>query len=102
MGAAAAAVMIKERRIVEAMELAGATDPSHARSIDDLGVDAHGIGWRRLRDRAIVRESQPGSGLYYLDREVWVAVRRTRLRLVLALIVVVLAVLIVMLLQRPR
>ena len=93
--------MIKERRIIEAMERAGATNPSAARSVGDLGVDSDGIGWRRLRNRAVIRESSVGSGLYYFDREVWAAVQRTRMRIVMALIVVLAGVLIVTLLRQP-
>ncbi len=90
MGAAAAAVAIAERRIVEAFELAGATSAATARTPDDVGVDPVSLGWRRLTSRAVVREAAPGSGLYYLDREVWQAVRRTRMRLVVVLIVIIL------------
>lgn len=91
MGAAAAAVAIRERRIVEAFELAGATSAATARTPDEVGVETSGIGWRRLANRAVIREAAPGSGRYYLDREVWQAVRRTRMRLVVVLILIVLA-----------
>src|SRR4051812_50227258 len=80
MGAAAAAVVIAERRIVEAFELAGATSAASARTPGELAVDTYGVGWRRLTNRAVVREAAPGSGKYYLDREGWQAVRRTRMR----------------------
>lgn len=90
MGAAAAAVVIAERRIVEAFELAGATSPGNARTPDELAVETTSLGWRRLTNRAVVREAVPGSGRYYLDREVWRAVRRTRIRLLVVLILIVL------------
>ena len=90
MGAAAAAVAIAERRMVEAFELAGATSAAAARTPDEVGVDTASLSWRRLTSRAVVREAAPGSGLYYLDREVWQAVRRTRMRLVIVLIVIIL------------
>ena len=90
MGAAAAAVAIAERRIVEAFELAGATSVTSARTPDEVGVDTASVGWRRLTNRAVVREAPPRSGRYYLDREVWKAVRRTRMRLVVVLIVILL------------
>jgi hypothetical protein len=90
MGAAAAAVAIAERRIVEAFELAGATSTATARTPDEVGVDTASVGWRRLTNRAVVREAAPGSGRYYLDREVWKAVRRTRMRLVVVLVVILL------------
>src|SRR5512138_1690359 len=92
MGAAAAAVAIAERRIVEAFELAGATSVAAARTPDEVGVDTASLGWRRLTNRAVVREAVPGSGRYYLDREVWQAVRRTRMRLVVILVVILLGV----------
>jgi len=90
MGAAAAAVAIAERRIVEAFEVAGATSVATARTPDEVGVDPASLSWRRLTSRAVVREAAPGSGLYYLDREVWQAVRRTRMRLVIVFLVILL------------
>ena len=87
MGAAVAVILMKERQIVETLERAGATAPSRARTVTELGVDTEGIGWRRLRDRAVVREAVPGSGLYYVDVEVWRAVRGTRHRMIFALLV---------------
>jgi hypothetical protein len=90
MGAAVAVILLRERQIAEAFERAGATAASRGRSPAELDVDAGGTGWRRLRDRAVVRESSPGSGLYYLDTEVWEAVRRTRHRAALVLLVVML------------
>ena len=90
MGAAAAAVAIAERRMVEAFERAGATSPAAARTPDEVGVDTSSFGWRRLTNRAVIREAAPGSGRYYLDREVWQAVRRTRMRILVILILIVL------------
>jgi hypothetical protein len=92
MGAAAGAVVIAERRMVEAFENAGATSPATARTPDELGVDTHSLGWRRLSGRAVIREGVPGSGRYYLDREVWQAVRRTRMRLLIILIIVLVGI----------
>jgi len=91
MGAAAAAVVVAERRMVEAFERAGATSPAVARTPDELGVGTWSLGWRRLTDRAVIREAEPGSGRYYLDLEVWRAVRRSRRRLLIVLIVLLLA-----------
>lgn len=93
MGAAVTVILIKERQIVEAFERAGATTASRGRTPTELGVHEGGVGWRRLRDRAVVRESSPASGLYYLDTEVWDAVRRTRHRMLLVVLVVMLALL---------
>jgi hypothetical protein len=93
MATAAAVIVMKERHIAEAFERAGATTASHGRSPAELDVDPSGIGWRRLRDRAIVRESSPGTGLYYLDLEVWQATRRTRRRALAVVLIVLLVIL---------
>jgi hypothetical protein len=93
MGAAVAVILLKERQIVEAFERAGATTPSRGRTPSELDVDASGVGWRRLRDRAVVREASPGSGLFYLDTEVWQALHRARHRAILVVVVVVMFVL---------
>ena len=95
MGAAAAVILMKEREVVEAFERAGATTPAAGRSPTDLGVHPDGVGWRRLRERAIVRESSPGTGLYYLDVEVWQATRRTRRRVLAVVFLIILALLVV-------
>ena len=41
----------------------------------------------------MIRESDPGSGRYYLDNEVWQAVRSTRRRMVLIVLAVALVAL---------
>jgi hypothetical protein len=92
MGASAAvAIMIrKERELVEIFTRAGATSPVAAKSLDELNVHHQGLAMRRLRSRAVVRES---GGRYYVDLESWEALRRMRHRMilvVLALIVIVL------------
>lgn len=93
MGAAVAAVILmRERRVVEAFERAGATSPERAISANDVNADEAGIGWRRLRERAIVREVAPDR--FYLDVEVWQANRRLRRRIAFALAVLLLAALV--------
>jgi len=89
MGAAAAAVAIAERRMIQAFEIAGATSPETARTPSEVGVDEHSRSWHRLVDRAVIREESPGSGRYYIDREVWQAVRRTRMRVLTVFIIIV-------------
>ena len=91
MGAAAAAILIKERHVVEAFERAGAITPARAMSAADVGVEPGGVGWRRLHERAIVRESNPGSGLFYLDVEVWQAQRRMRRRILFMVLIIAIA-----------
>jgi hypothetical protein len=92
MGAAAAVILMRERRVVEAFERAGATSPDRAIPPNDVSVDESGIGWRRLRERAIVREATPGR--FYLDVEVWQANRRMRHRIVFIMAVILLAALV--------
>jgi hypothetical protein len=96
MGAAVAVILMKERQMVEAFERAGATTPTAGRSPTELDVDPNGVGWRRLRERAIVREAGAGTGLYYLDVEVWQATRRTRRRVLAVVFIVMLALLAVL------
>jgi hypothetical protein len=88
MGAAAAIVLARERHLMEDFVRAGATSPDRAVTPEELGVDTAGIGWRRLRDHAIVREAGVGTGRYYLDVEVRDAVHRSRMRFLLVLIVI--------------
>jgi hypothetical protein len=89
MGAAAAIILARERQLVETFERAGVTSPESARSAELLNVDTGGASWRRLRERAVVREAGAGSGRYYLDVEVWEAVRRQRQRMVIVLVVLI-------------
>lgn len=93
MGAAAAIVLAKERHLIQDFVRAGATSPDRAVTPEELGVDTAGVGWRRLRDHAIVREAGAGSGRYYLDVEVRDAVHRSRLRFLLVLIVILVVML---------
>ena len=88
MGAAVAVILSKERRVVEAFELAGATAPERARPASELHVDPAGLGFQRLKRRAVIREGRPGE--FYLDADVWAAVGRSRRRLGFALLVAVL------------
>src|SRR4051794_20700542 len=98
MGGAVAVILIKERQVVEAFEDAGAIAPHRAIDPRDINVEEGGLIWRRLRNRAIVRESAPG--LFYLDVEVWKAQRRTRLRLLSVVIVIVTLIAIGLLVSR--
>jgi hypothetical protein len=79
MGAAAAiAVMrLKEREVVDDFRAAGALTPATAQSYAAMGFGATRAVERLHRD-AVIRETSPG--LYYLDEEVWIAVRRNRRR----------------------
>jgi hypothetical protein len=80
-------ILRKERHVVEHFREAGAVSPATAKRLDDLH-ERHGLGLRRLRSRAVIREAGPD--LFYLDEEVWHAVGRSRRRAsvaVLALLV---------------
>jgi hypothetical protein len=79
MGAAVAAVLIRrEKEVVEDFRAAGATSRETAQSYTAIGL-GQSVGLKRLRHRAVIREGAPGT--YYLDEEVWTAVRRTRRRI---------------------
>jgi hypothetical protein len=80
MGAPAVAAILRrrEQEVVEDFRAAGALSPSTAQSYSALGM-GQSLAVKRLHNRAVIREASPG--LYYLDEEVWAAVRRTRRRL---------------------
>ena len=78
MGAAVAAVLARrEREVVEDFRAAGATSPAKAQSYTAMGL-GESLAVKRLHNRAVIREAAPG--MYYLDEEVWAAVRRARAR----------------------
>jgi hypothetical protein len=87
MGAPAIAAMLRRREmeVVDDFRAAGATARETAQSYTAIGL-GQSLALRRLRDRAVIRESAPGT--YYLDEEVWVAVRRTRRRIARVFIVI--------------
>jgi hypothetical protein len=80
MGAPAIAAIMRrrEQEVVDDFRAAGATSPGTAQSYGSLGM-GQSLAVKRLHNRAVIREASPG--LYYLDEEVWEAVRRTRRRL---------------------
>jgi hypothetical protein len=87
MGAAAAAVLVKERHVADAFVRARATSPERAVIPDEIGVDLGGVGGRRLLRHAVLREAS--AGRFYLDEPTWVAVRSTRRRMVFVMLIVV-------------
>jgi hypothetical protein len=91
MGAAviAAAIRRREQEVIEDFRAAGATAPEKAQSYTAIGL-GESLALRRLRNRAVIREATPG--LYYLDEEVWSAVRRTRRR-VASVVILIIAIL---------
>lgn len=89
MGATVTAVIVlKERQIVAAFRSGGATSAASAATPASLGVPEHGI-FRRLRNRAVLREARPG--LFYLDEPSWEALGRLRRRIAFVVVVAALA-----------
>lgn len=89
--AAAAVVVARERRIVDAFSRAGATTPDRAATPDSLGVSQR-LAFRILVKDAVLREAEPG--FYYLDEPSWIAKQgiRRRVALVAALMAVVMLI----------
>lgn len=92
MGAAAVAAIMRrrEQEVVDDFRAAGALSPSTAQSYTAIGL-GHTLAIKRLHNRAVIREAGPG--VYYLDEEVWAAVRRTRRRLASVFIAILVVVL---------
>lgn len=89
MGAPAIAAILRRREneVVDDFRAAQATSREKAQSYMAVGL-GHSLALKRLRERAVIREAAPGT--YYLDEEVWTAVRKTRRR-VASLMILVLA-----------
>ena len=87
MGAAAIVAVMRrrEREVVDDFRAAGATSRETAQSYTAIGL-GESLALRRLRERAVIREAAPGT--YYLDEEVWTAVRRRRRRIATVLLVI--------------
>jgi hypothetical protein len=92
MGAPAIAAVMRRREleVVDDFRAAGAISPTTAQAYMSIGL-GESLALKRLRDRAVIREAAPGA--YYLDEEVWAAVRRTRRRIALIIIVALAALL---------
>ncbi|HMG70130.1 MAG TPA: hypothetical protein VK544_03385 [Gemmatimonadaceae bacterium] len=101
MGAAAVAAIMRRREmeVVDDFRAAGAISRETAQSYTAIGL-GHSLGLKRLRDRAVIRESVPGT--YYLDEEVWTAVRRTRRRIATVFLVILALLLIGILLGTAK
>jgi hypothetical protein len=83
----AAIILHKEKIAVEAFRRAGAVSPDRAISLAEVGA-SEGIAFRKLRARAVLRETTPGR--YYLDEPAWAAMRRLRHRMAIAAIAILL------------
>jgi hypothetical protein len=88
MGAAviAAAMRRREQEVIDDFRAADATAPDKAQPYEATGP-GESLAVRRLRNRAVIREAAPG--MFYLDEEVWTAVRRTRRRLATTLLLLI-------------
>ena len=93
MGAAAAAILRKERDIVNTYRGVGATSPDRARSPDELDVPRR-VAFGRLVQRAVLRDT--GDGRYYLDEPSWEALRGIRRRMALVIMIVVIGAAVVL------
>ena len=89
MGAPAIAAVMRrrEQEVVDDFRAANATSPERAQSYETLGF-GESLALKRLHNRAVIREAAPGK--FYLDEEVWAAVRRTRRRVALVMILMIL------------
>lgn len=83
--AAAAAIVIRERHIVEAYRQAGAMSPDAAATPDSLGVSER-MAFRILVRDAVLRQTQPG--FYYLDELSWDAKQGIRRRVALVMLAI--------------
>ena len=88
--AIAAILRLREQEVVEDFRAANALSPSTAQSYTAMGF-GRTLAVKRLHDRAVIREAAPG--MYYLDEEVWTAVRRTRRRVATVMIAILLILL---------
>ncbi len=87
MTGAAAVIMRREKDLVELFRGARALSPDTAQSLRAVGA-SDGVPFRRLRQRAVLREA-PG-GRFYLDEPSWAAFTYIRRRLMLVLLLIVL------------
>ncbi|MEO8579748.1 MAG: hypothetical protein ABI469_05835 [Gemmatimonadales bacterium] len=87
MGAPAVAVIMRRREneVIDDFRGAQATSREKAQSYMAVGL-GHSLALKRLRERAVIREAAPGT--YYLDEEVWTAVRKTRRRIASLMILI--------------
>jgi hypothetical protein len=88
MGATAAIAVMRrrEREVREAFHDARALDPQGAKPLADIGLE-ESRALNRLKRNEVVRESSPGC--FYFDEEVWQAVRATRRRMMIMILVAI-------------
>jgi hypothetical protein len=86
---AAVVMRLREEEVHTDFVRAGATIPANAKSLADIGLHESGAV-RRLIRHAVVREAAPG--VYYFDEEVYEAIRATRRRMAIILLVTMLGI----------
>ncbi|HEU4698980.1 MAG TPA: hypothetical protein VFS40_07365 [Gemmatimonadales bacterium] len=89
----AAAAVHGEHDAVEAFRRAGATSPATARPLGALGLDDDSHALARLRRRAVIRPSGPGT--WYLDEPSWEAIHRRRSRIGQAVAILLAAIMLI-------
>jgi hypothetical protein len=80
----AAIILLKEEELLELFRTHGARSSETAMTPSALSI-SEDTTFRRLRDRAVIREGAPGR--FYVDEETVVARRRTRRRLLTVLLI---------------
>jgi hypothetical protein len=90
-GSVVAAIVVKEKHVVDAFRRAGATTPDTAVAPEAMGV-AERVAFRRLCQHSVLREAS--SGAFYLDEPSWQACSALRRRVALVALVGLLVVLI--------
>ena len=78
-----ALMRLRENDVVDDFRRAGAVSPTSAKSLAEIGT-GESLAFARLCERAVIQ--QPTPGCFYLDEEVWEAIRRQRRRLGLILV----------------
>jgi hypothetical protein len=89
------AIVLKQKRIVQAFERAAATTPGTAQTPAQLDIK-QGLAWGQLVRHAVLR--CPGEGRYFVDMANWQRLRRLRRRIAISIIsglLIVLAVVLV-------
>jgi hypothetical protein len=85
MGAPAIVAILRrrEQEVVDDFRVAGAISPETAQPYEALGI-GDSLAIKRLQNRAVIREASPGR--WYLDEEVWAALRGMRRRIATVLL----------------
>jgi hypothetical protein len=88
---AVAALIRREKQIIEAMRAAGAVTPDTAVTMQAIGMHER-LAFRKLRNRGVLREAAPD--YFYLDDQRWESLTRLRHTIAGVMIVIALAVIV--------